>query len=77
MPYEALLQHPKFSRQFVLVQICKPSVNENMRARNEKSISREVIQLIFTCSTIYSLPLKHVFVRSKIVRGEGKIYTIL
>ena len=48
-----------------------------MRARNEKSISREVIQLIFTCSTIYSLPLKHVFVRSKIVRGEGKIYTIL
>ena len=53
MPYEALLQNPKFFlRQFVLVQICKPSVNENMRSRNEKSISREVIQLIFTCSTI-------------------------
>ena len=49
-----------------------------MRSRNEKSISREVIQLISPAlATIYSLPLKHVFVRSKIVRGEGKIYTIL
>ena len=77
MPYEALLQNPKFFTAIRASSVCKPSVNENMRSRNEKSISREVIQLIFTCSTIYSLPLKHVFVRSKIVRGEGKIYTIL